>query len=88
MPKGKIRVHLSLVNIGRSINLFWVFVILLWSGILIVSPVEAGEWRQAVLPYDWEFPRDHGSHPEYLTEWWYFQSHTKLKVTSFMYSNL
>ncbi len=23
----------------------------------------------------WEFPRDHGAHPEYKTEWWYFVGH-------------
>jgi predicted secreted hydrolase len=30
------------------------------------------EWRQAEAPRQWSFPRDHGSHPEYRTEWWYF----------------
>ncbi|MDZ4787962.1 MAG: lipocalin-like domain-containing protein [Blastochloris sp.] len=29
-------------------------------------------WRKAVAPWDWQFPRDHGSHPEFQTEWWYF----------------
>jgi predicted secreted hydrolase len=24
------------------------------------------------MPRTWEFPRDHGAHPEYRTEWWYF----------------
>ena len=23
-------------------------------------------------PRTWQFPRDHGAHPEYRTEWWYF----------------
>jgi predicted secreted hydrolase len=23
-------------------------------------------------PWAWQFPRDHGQHPEYQTEWWYF----------------
>lgn len=30
------------------------------------------EWKQAIGPREWRFPRDHGSHPEYHTEWWYF----------------
>jgi predicted secreted hydrolase len=35
--------------------------------------VQAGEeWLQAVEPRDWNFPRDHGAHPAYRTEWWYF----------------
>lgn len=32
----------------------------------------ANEWRQAVGPWKWVFPKDHGSHPEFRTEWWYF----------------
>ena len=34
--------------------------------------VHAKEWRQAIGPWKWNFPRDHGSHPEFRTEWWYF----------------
>jgi len=30
------------------------------------------DWRQAVEPWKWSFPRDHGSHPDFRTEWWYF----------------
>ena len=29
-------------------------------------------WRQAGLGHAWRFPRDHGSHPEYRIEWWYY----------------
>ncbi len=29
-------------------------------------------WAQALAPRAWAFPRDHGAHPEYRTEWWYF----------------
>ena len=25
----------------------------------------------------WSFPRDHGAHPEYKTEWWYYVGHLK-----------
>jgi len=32
----------------------------------------ANEWKQAIGPWKWAFPRDHGSHPEFRTEWWYF----------------
>ncbi len=34
--------------------------------------VHAEEWRQAIGPWKWVFPKDHGSHPEFRTEWWYF----------------
>ena len=32
----------------------------------------SGEWKQAIGPWKWSFPRDHGAHPEFRTEWWYF----------------
>ena len=52
-------------------------VLLLLSSTAIDScgPCEAQageEWVQAVEPRDWNFPRDHGAHPAYRTEWWYF----------------
>ncbi len=32
----------------------------------------ANEWRQAIEPWKWSFPRDHGAHKDFRTEWWYF----------------
>jgi predicted secreted hydrolase len=29
-------------------------------------------WARALAPRDWVFPRDHGVHADYKTEWWYF----------------
>jgi predicted secreted hydrolase len=40
--------------------------------ILLASVSHAEEFRKADRPWDWQFPRDHGSHPEFRTEWWYF----------------
>jgi predicted secreted hydrolase len=40
--------------------------------LLLSVPAEAGEWAAATGTREWSFPRDHGSHPEYRTEWWYF----------------
>lgn len=31
-----------------------------------------GDWLRAVQPRAWKFPEDHGSHPGFRTEWWYF----------------
>ncbi|MBE0618080.1 MAG: carotenoid 1,2-hydratase, partial [Proteobacteria bacterium] len=41
---------------------------------LAVTPAAAPAegWSQAEIPRQWSFPRDHGAHPEYATEWWYF----------------
>jgi predicted secreted hydrolase len=40
----------------------------------LLSPAHAAEttWRQAIDPWQWSFPRDHGRHTEFRTEWWYF----------------
>ncbi|MCX8117593.1 MAG: carotenoid 1,2-hydratase [Desulfobacterota bacterium] len=42
-----------------------------------LSLASARDWRQAIGPWDWSFPRDHGSHPEFRTEWWYFTGHLR-----------
>ncbi len=35
--------------------------------------VEDGqEFQRAYAPVEFDFPKDHGAHPEYRTEWWYF----------------
>ena len=44
------------------------------------EPVGAAEdWKQAIGPWQWSFPRDHGAHPEFRTEWWYFTGNLKDK---------
>lgn len=35
------------------------------------APDNAG-FARAVAPYAFQFPRDHGAHPDYRTEWWYY----------------
>ena len=36
-------------------------------------PARAGDaWEQAIGPREWRFPRDHGDHRQFKTEWWYF----------------
>lgn len=49
-------------SLGRSLALL---------ALLVVSCVHA-EWRTAVPGWKYEFPRDHGNHPGFKTEWWYF----------------
>ena len=33
---------------------------------------DVGGYARAIAPWDWQFPRDHGSHPDFQTEWWYY----------------
>ena len=30
------------------------------------------QWREAAAGYEFQFPGDHASHPEYKLEWWYY----------------
>jgi predicted secreted hydrolase len=39
--------------------------------LLAAMPLQAG-WKEALPGWKYEFPRDHGSHPDFKTEWWYF----------------
>ena len=48
-------------------------VLLLLSGL----SCRAGEYKQALPGYHYEFPRDHFNHPDYQTEWWYYTGNLK-----------
>ena len=39
------------------------------------SHAAAAQFKLAVAPYTFAFPRDHNSHPAYATEWWYYTGH-------------
>lgn len=36
------------------------------------TSAESERFKKALPGYDFVFPRDHGNHPDYLIEWWYF----------------
>ena len=57
-----------------SIRLKPLFIAWLILAVLIAfSPCEgADDWARALGLRNWTFPKDHGAHPEYRTEWWYF----------------
>lgn len=40
--------------------------------ILGAAPAHPASWRQALPGYRYQFPRDHGAHEAFRTEWWYF----------------
>lgn len=44
---------------------------------LLACTVTAAEsaYKLALPGYVWQFPADHGSHPAYKTEWWYYTGH-------------
>lgn len=69
-----------------SLELFSVLMLMgcLYQGFTAIA--HADEWKQAIGPWKWVFPRDHGSHPEFRTEWWYFTGNlTDLSKNRFGY---
>ncbi|GAC1356104.1 MAG: lipocalin-like domain-containing protein [Vulcanimicrobiaceae bacterium] len=51
--------------------------LLLVSAIVLGGATHADTFAPAIAPYHFVFPRDHGSHPSYRTEWWYFTGHLR-----------
>lgn len=55
-------------------NKLWIFLILAlawgWNGAL-----QAADFAAVTPGRSFQFPRDHGAHPEFQTEWWYFTGH-------------
>lgn len=47
----------------------------MWSSALRVLIAAVLTFQAAVAPYTYHFPRDHGAHDAYRTEWWYFTGH-------------
>ena len=52
------------------------FVAFFWAGNGLASAATS-QYKLALPGYTFQFPRDHGSHPPYSTEWWYYTGHLK-----------
>src|SRR5262245_37997575 len=39
---------------------------------LLTGQLFAEDYARALPGYSYEFPRDHGAHPKFRTEWWYY----------------
>ena len=48
---------------------------LLLAALAAAAPTQP--FRTASPGYAFAFPRDHGSHPDFSTEWWYFTGHLR-----------
>lgn len=42
------------------------------SAVMIDAGGDPSGYTRALEPLAWQFPRDFGAHPDYLTEWWYY----------------
>ena len=57
----------------RTIDLnVWIF-----SAFCLLPSALGSDFQPALPGYEFEFPRDHGSHDQYRTEWWYFTGHLR-----------
>ena len=64
---------MSLVNFKIGSGLTALVAGLLLLPALRADPAPGAEpWQHAIGPWSWQFPRDHGAHPSFKTEWWYF----------------
>jgi predicted secreted hydrolase len=46
------------------------------SSLMVSTPsAVAKTYKQALPGYQYQFPRDHGSHEDFKTEWWYYTGH-------------
>ena len=48
---------------------------------LAAAPTTQPTFAQALAPREWSFPRDHGRHDGFKTEWWYFTGNLREKTT-------
>lgn len=39
---------------------------------ILAPPADISGFARAIAPWDWQFPQDHGAHPAFQTEWWYY----------------
>ncbi len=43
------------------------------------QPIRNSPYKLALPGYKFSFPRDHGAHPPYSTEWWYYTGHLRAR---------
>ncbi|MBX7244018.1 MAG: hypothetical protein K1X53_00880 [Candidatus Sumerlaeaceae bacterium] len=54
----------------RILTVVLTFVLMLASDVKLHC--EPTGFKRAIEPWAWKFPKDHGQHPGFQTEWWYF----------------
>ena len=69
-------------TIGTCVRIGLTVILLGSAGIILSDVTPAGttsnqSFRMATPGYLYQFPRDHGSHDEFRTEWWYYTGHLK-----------
>jgi predicted secreted hydrolase len=65
------------MTVPASVLTFMVLALLAPWWITGLPTARAGEFRQAQPGYAFSFPRDHYSHDDFRTEWWYYTGHLR-----------
>jgi predicted secreted hydrolase len=53
------------------------FILSVISAFCLLPSAFGSDFATALPGYEFQFPRDHGSHDEYRTEWWYYTGHLR-----------
>lgn len=70
----------SFFNFFRLSRLILALICLLTnSSLSLAAEGEAKVYKKALPGYKYEFPRDHFSHDQFKTEWWYYTGHLQAK---------
>lgn len=77
MPISPVQINPFAPVVRRSLHAFVVCAVWVVStpSIAHCEADSPSSFEQAAAGYQYEFPRDHGSHPSYRTEWWYYTGH-------------
>lgn len=60
------------LRLWALLRLFAVVCVFFTAGVSVPCTISAEEFTRAQSGYAWSFPRDHGNHAHYQTEWWYY----------------
>ncbi|TAJ09869.1 MAG: carotenoid 1,2-hydratase [Nitrospirae bacterium] len=88
--QGEVRLSHSIPLVRRDRAGWCLLLACLLAGILLAIPASGpatvpaeppspGVYRHPEPGYVYRFPRDHGSHEEFRTEWWYYTGHLSTK---------
>jgi predicted secreted hydrolase len=64
-------------SFARALALFVAVTLAVPAG--AAEPTQVQGFDEALAPYTFAFPRDHGAHDAYRTEWWYYTGHVRTK---------
>lgn len=77
ISRTPVRLFLCLSFLASAVNLARVGALQPLAPSAGTSQPAAPSFRAALPGYKYSFPRDHGAHPDFQTEWWYYTGHLR-----------